>query len=141
MVRAYIPAELRRLVFERARECCEYCLIDQQDTTVSHEVDHLVALKHGGKTLAHNLALACLRCNRLKGSDLTAIDPSDSSVVPLFNPRVHDWRHHFEITGLFIRGLTPAGRATVELLRLNDREPVRVRQELIAVGRFPPAWI
>jgi hypothetical protein len=137
----YIPAVLRRLVIERARHCCEYCLIDQQDTPITHEVDHLVAIKHGGQTESENLALACLRCNRLKGSDLTAIDPLDGSVIQLFNPRLHAWKDHFEIAGVFIRGITPAGRATVELLRLNDRDRVRVRQDLMTLERFPPEWM
>jgi hypothetical protein len=137
----YIPAALRRLIIERARQCCEYCLIDQQDTPTTHEVDHLVAIKHGGQPQSENLALACLRCNRLKGSDLTAIDSLDGSVIPLFNPRQHAWRDHFEIAGVLIRGITPAGRATVALLRLNDRNRLRVREDSMAVGRFPPSWL
>ena len=141
MPSTYIPAALRRFITERARHCCEYCLIDQQDTPATHEVDHLVAVKHGGQPQSENLALACLRCNRLKGSDLTAIDPLDGSVMPLFNPRLHAWKDHFEIAGVLIRGLTPAGRATVALLRLNDRDRLRVREDSMAVGRFPPSWI
>jgi hypothetical protein len=141
MPSTHIPAVLRRLIIDRARHCCEYCLIDQQDTPATHEVDHLVAVKHGGQPQSENLALACLRCNRLKGSDLTAIDPLDGSVVALFNPRLQAWRDHFEIAGVVIRGITPAGRATVALLRLNDRDRLRVRQDSMAVGRFPPSWM
>jgi hypothetical protein len=77
----------------------------------------------------------------LKGSDLTAIDPLDGSLIPLFNPRLHVWEDHFEIAGVLIRGITPAGRATVELLRLNARDRVRVRQDLMTLERFPPLWM
>jgi hypothetical protein len=62
-------------------------------------------------------------------------------VIPLFNPRQHAWRDHFEIAGVLIRGITPAGRATVALLRLNDRNRLRVREDSMAVGRFPPSWL
>src|SRR5437870_5717070 len=118
----YIPAGLRRLIIERTQQCCEYCLLDQQDTPATHEIDHVIAGKHGGQTQSENLALACLKCNRLKGSDLTALDPLDGSVVPLFNPRLQVWKENFEIAGVLIRGVTPTGRATVALLRLNDRD-------------------
>ena len=50
-----------------------------------------MALKHGGQTVSANLALACLNCNRLKGSDLAAIDPVNGVIVPLFNPRTQSW--------------------------------------------------
>ena len=83
-----IPPDLKRLVSERAGYCCEYCLIHQDDTPQTHEIDHLVARKHGGPTVEQNLALACLRCNRSKGSDLTAIDTETQQVVALFNPRL-----------------------------------------------------
>lgn len=75
MSQTYIPANLRRLVVERAVGRCEYCLLHQADTPFSHQIDHILPLKHGGETIAKNLALACLDCNRYKGSDLAAIDP------------------------------------------------------------------
>jgi HNH endonuclease len=136
----YIPADLRFTVL-RARQSCEYCLIHQQDSPTTHEVDHIVAVKHGGKTETDNLALACLRYNRLKGSDLSAIDPFDGSIVALFNARLHAWKDHFEIAGVLLRGITPAGRSTVAVLRLNDRDRQRVRGHLVKAGRFPPSWM
>jgi 5-methylcytosine-specific restriction endonuclease McrA len=86
-----IPAALWYLVFERARQRCAYCLIHQDASIYSHEVDHIIALKHGGQTQADNLAVACLPCNRSKGSDLTTFDPLSNALVPLFNPRQHIW--------------------------------------------------
>ena len=64
MTSSLIPAELRRLVIERASGHCEYCRIHQDVSIYSHEVDHIIALKHGGQTRADNLALSCLSCNR-----------------------------------------------------------------------------
>jgi 5-methylcytosine-specific restriction endonuclease McrA len=130
-------AALRRLVIERADGRCEYCLIHQDVSPFTHEVNHLVARKHGGQTVSENLALACLSCNRRKGSDLTSIDPFSGEIVTLFNPRVQAWTSHFALENAHIVGLTPAGRATVFLLVLNA--PVRLveRQTLIEQGLYP----
>lgn len=138
MSRIHIPDSLRRLVVERAQGRCEYCLLHQDDVPFSHHVDHLIPLKHGGQTESNNLALACLECNRHKGSDLTAIDPADGTIALLFNPRSQAWEEHFAIEGARIIGKTPVGRATVVLLRLNGRTRVIQRQALMDVGRYPP---
>jgi hypothetical protein len=52
-----VPAELRRLVRQRAADSCEYCLIPERATLATHAIDHIVAEKHGGITVADNLAL------------------------------------------------------------------------------------
>jgi hypothetical protein len=115
----HVPAELRRLVRERAGGCCEYCRIPESASFALHEVDHIVAVKHGGTTFAENLALCCTLCNRHKGSDLSSVDPETGDVVLLFHPRNHLWVDHFRFEGVLICPLTPIGRATVRLLRLN----------------------
>lgn len=69
-----ISSKLRQLIIERAQSKCEYCLIHQDFSIYSHEVDHIIAIKHGGQTVADNLALSCLACNRHKGSDFATID-------------------------------------------------------------------
>jgi HNH endonuclease len=132
-----IPPALRHLVFERARQRCEYCLIHQDVSIYSHEVDHVVALKHGGPTQADNLAVACLPCNRSKGSDLTTFDPLSNALVPLFNPRQMCWREHFILEDAIIVGLTLIGRATVVLLKLNAPTRLLYRQALIVQGQYP----
>ena len=132
-----IPPALRHLVFERARQRCEYCLIHQEVSIYSHEVDHIIALKHGGQTQADNLAVACLPCNRSKGSDLTTFDPISNALVPLFNPRQHIWREHFILEDAIIVGLTPIGHATVILLKLNVPTRLLHRRVLIAQGQYP----
>lgn len=99
-----ISASLRRAVEDRAGNCCEYCLIHSDDVPTIHEVDHLIARKHGGSDVLENLALACLPCNRRKGSDLTAIDPISGAVVPLYNPRAQAWDEHFRLEAAVIVG-------------------------------------
>jgi 5-methylcytosine-specific restriction endonuclease McrA len=51
-------AELRRQVVERAGNCCEYCLLPQELVASPHQVDHVIAEKHGGQTVIENLALS-----------------------------------------------------------------------------------
>jgi hypothetical protein len=134
----YIPDSLRRQVTLRARECCEYCLIHQRDSLYSHEVDHVIPEKHRGETSEANLCLACLECNRHKGSDFASFDPETGQIIPLFNPRQHLWSDHFQFDGAQIIPVTPQGRVTVFVLKLNDELRLRARQALIAAGHYPP---
>ena len=136
-----IPVALRREVIARARNRCEYCGISDDATLVSHEVDHIVAERHGGKTARENLAYSCFRCNRLKGSDLTSIDPQTGKITRLFNPRADTWRRHFRLVGVdaaLVEPLTAVGRTTVQFLRLNDIEWVALRAELQRQSRYSP---
>jgi hypothetical protein len=112
--------------------------LHQDDVPLTHQIDHIIPRKHGGPTANRNLALACLECNRNKGSDLTSIDPATGVTTPLFNPRAQTWAEHFALAGPIIVGLTAVGRATVALHRLNDTRRVLQRQLLIGVGRYPP---
>ncbi len=134
MSRTHIPAELRRSVRLCARDCCEYCLIPESMTLAVHEIDHVIAEKHGGPTNADNLALACALCNGFKGSDLASIDPERGDIVPLFNPRRDRWAEHFRLEGGRIQPLTPSARATVRLLQLNYPDRIEERALLIAAG-------
>ncbi|MDB9421979.1 hypothetical protein PN467_16040 [Microcystis aeruginosa CS-563/04] len=45
MSKTYIPVVLRRQVYERAKGCCEYCLIPDVATFAPHEIDHIIAEK------------------------------------------------------------------------------------------------
>lgn len=131
-------ARIRRKVVERAGNCCEYCLIHQDDAVATHQVDHVIAEKHGGRTVLENLALSCMVCNLRKASDISSLDPISGDVVTLFNPRTQAWEVHFHIDGIRIEGLTATGRTTAEFLRLNSWERLAERSELMAAGRFPP---
>ena|SRR5437667_5526874 len=132
-------AKQRRRVIERAANACEYCLIHQVLSASSHQVDHVVAEKHGGRTTLRNLALSCMPCNLRKGSDIASIDPKTGHLAQLYNPRTMDWRDHFTLDGPRIIGTTPEGRTTVEFLQLNRFERLLERSELIEAGRYPPA--
>jgi HNH endonuclease len=134
-----ISASLRRLVTERASQRCEYCLLPADVAFFPHEVDHVVALKHGGQTDASNLAFACWRCNRHKGTDLGSFDPATGQFSFLFNPRTHIWTEHFALRGAALVGLTPEGRTTIQLLQLNTDERNSERQRLQEAGRYPPS--
>lgn len=123
----YVPAALRREVVERAEDRCEYCQLPARVAFFPHEVDHVIAEKHGGATDIDNLAFACWRCNRHKGSDLTSFDPQTGQLSPLFNPRKQVWTEHFACEGEKIVGLTLEGRTTVNLLRLNSEERLSER--------------
>ena len=50
---------LEELVWERAAHCCEYCRMPQQYDNSTFEIDHVIAISHGGLTRASNLCLAC----------------------------------------------------------------------------------
>lgn len=137
MSETHIPVALRREVIARARNRCEYCGIPDDVTLVSHEVDHVTAERHGGKTVRENLAYSCFRCNRLKGSDLTSIDPQTGKITRLFDPRSDKWRRHFRLADdATIESLTAVGRTTAQFLRLNDAEWVALRAELRRQGRY-----
>ena len=136
MTRARISAALRREVRERARECCEYCLIAESEAVFPHEPDHLIARKHGGRTVSENLALACYDCNRFKGSNIASIDVVTGALVRLFNPRTHRWSEHFRIEGGQIIPLTSIGRVTETILRLNLPIRVQIRKNLAANGKI-----
>jgi hypothetical protein len=96
-----------------------------------HEIDHIVPKKHGGSTASENLALACVPCNKRKGSDLAALDPTTGEIAPLFHPRRHVWNEHFQLKDDgYLLPLTAEGRATVSLLQLNRLERIEERRLL-----------
>ncbi|MBX3057824.1 MAG: HNH endonuclease [Anaerolineae bacterium] len=137
MSRIHIPESLRRLVTERANGRCEYCLLHQDDTPFTHPIDHVVALKHGGLTIAENLALACLECNLNKGTDLATFDPLTGELDRLYHPRQQSWEEHFALEGVRIVGLTMYGRATVRLLQFNTPARLAERELLRDNSRYP----
>lgn len=137
MTEARISAALRREVRERARERCEYCLLAESQAFFPHEPDHLIAIKHGGKTVSANLALACFDCNRSKGSDIASLDPVSGDLVALFNPRTQSWSEHFRTHGGEIIPLTPVGRATERMLKLNLPSRIEARERWARLGLYP----
>lgn len=138
MSESYIPAAMRKKVRQRASDCCEYCRLAQADAFFPHEPDHIIAEKHGGETILENLALACLDCNRFKGTDIASRDPKTGRLVALFNPRTQSWSDHFEVSGGVVLPLSAVGRATERVLKLNLPMRVEARSLLAQSGRYPP---
>lgn len=140
MATIYVKASDKRLVIERARSRCEYCRTPQSHSSTSFSMEHVRPQAEGGPTRADNLALSCQGCNNFKATKTSGVDPVDGQSAPLYNPREERWRTHFAWsadTSLLI-GLTPTGRATVELLRLNREGVVNLREVLHAFDLHPP---
>ena len=136
MSKSYIASALRKLVYQRANSCCEYCFFPEVVTLTSHEIDHIVAEKHGGLTVTENLALSCVLCNKYKGTDLVSIDTETQKITPLYHPRQDNWNEHFRLDGAEFVPLTAIGRVTVRLLQLNRKDRIEERKLLINVGMF-----
>ncbi|WP_027403086.1 HNH endonuclease [Aphanizomenon flos-aquae] len=132
-----ISFSLRQLVIERAQGRCEYCLIHQDFSIYTHEIDHIIAVKHGGQTLSENLALSCLPCNHYKGSDFATLDPNNGEIIRLFNPRLQVWDEHFTLKNAEIIGITDIGQATSRLLMFNTSSRMRSRKSLIDQNLYP----
>lgn len=133
----YVAVELRRLVAARANFLCEYCLVHEDDTFLGCQVDHIIAEKHGGLTVADNLSYACAFCNRAKGSDIGSLAPSSGEFTRFFHPRTDRWPDHFELHGVMILPRTEIGEATIRILGLNQADRVLERETLQRIGRYP----
>jgi hypothetical protein len=131
--------DVRTKVSARAQGRCEYCRVPTEAAWAPHEVDHIIARKHGGKWGIKNLAYACFECNHHKGTDYRSFDPLTGEDVRLFNPRRQKWDTHFQldINGV-ITPQTTIGRATARLLHFNDRRRVQQRAALIVAGKLRP---
>ena len=123
--------QTRRTVRERAEDRCEYCRLRQEHAPLwRHQVEHIIARKHGGTDDLNNLAWACVRCNLSKASNLSGRDSDTGRIVNLFDPRQQTWWDHFAYDGAEIVGLTPTGRATVTVLNMNEPRRLALREEL-----------
>jgi 5-methylcytosine-specific restriction endonuclease McrA len=122
--------DLRSRVRVRAGDRCEYCGLHQdREPYYRFHIEHIVARQHGGSDAFENLALACFFCNVHKGTNLTAIDPVGGQIVPLFNPRRDRWDEHFTRRDAMILAISAIGRATVQLLKMNEPERLELRSD------------
>lgn len=64
-VRAAVPVDIRRAVFERDGGRCVDC-----ERSFDLQYDHVIPLSLGGATTVENLQLLCADCNRRKGAAL-----------------------------------------------------------------------
>jgi hypothetical protein len=139
-----INDEWRLLVRSRADCLCEYCLTHEDDCLFTLQIDHIISVKHGGLTELENLALACIFCNRQKGSDVGTV-LADGQFIRFFNPRTDSWADHFRLAGAMLEPMTAVGEGTARILRCNEAERMIERAELIARGRYPTlhalAWM
>ena len=137
------PAQLKRLVSQRARDCCEYRFAQARFALQEFSVEHVVPKSKGGTSELENLALACQGCNNHKYNHTHARDPVTGAIVPLYNPRQQRWNEHFAWNEDFtaIVGLTQTGRATVQALQLNRVPLMNLRRVLYQAGEHPPATV
>ncbi len=136
-MRKAIPLKLQKKVRARANEKCEYCLLHQSFGFLTFHIEHIVSLKHGGGNEFENLALACPHCNSNKGTDLATFLGSYQNIIPLFNPRLQNWKEHFQTENGEIIGLTPIGQATIKLLCVNEPDRLILRRILAEEGMYP----
>ena len=130
MSSTYIPAELRKQVYQRASGQCEYCLMPAQLSLISLAIANIVAEKQGGQTRANNLALSCPICNQYKGSDIASIDPHTGKLSAFYNPRIDGWKKHFSLSKAILVPLSGKGRVTAKILQLNRADRVNERRLL-----------
>jgi hypothetical protein len=135
-----ITARLRDEIETRARKLCEYCRSNSKYSDTSFEIEHIFPVSKGGGNDLENLALSCRGCNIRKSSKTEGLDVISDEIVRLFHPRKDIWKEHFSWGGNFtlIVGLTPVGRATVEVLQLNREGLVNIREMLCREGVHPP---
>ena len=127
-----MDAAVRAMVRSRAGDCCEYCHSHQDDEPFFRfQVEHIIAKQHGGEDGDENLALACPHCNLHKGPNIAGLDPLDGALTQLFHPRRQLWDEHFANRGALVMGQTAVGRATVDVLSMNDRLRVEHRATLL----------
>ena len=127
---------LQQLVWQRAAQRCEYCQVPADVALLPFQIDHIIAEKHGGLSIAENLALSCERCNSHKGPNIAGY--LEGQHVPLFNPRKDRWADHFVWDGVVLVGKTPVGKVTIEVLAINLPYRIALRAALMEEGIFPP---
>jgi hypothetical protein len=135
-----IPRERRRRIAEEAQYRCGYCQTQEVVSGIPLTIEHITPKAKGGNDDNENLWLSCRLCNEKKGMLLEASDPDTGETVPLFNPRTQTWPDHFTWSedGSRIIPKTAIGRATVDVLSLNDELRVRARAIWLKAGYHPP---
>lgn len=133
-----ISASLRSQTHSQDEGRCAYCQTPEELTVTTFEIDHILPTSAGGETAPDNLCLACPACNRYKATRSSASDPETGQIVPLYNPRQQEWSAHFTLSQDAVRivGLTPTGRATIQLLRMNRTRMTRLRRLWVKMDKW-----
>ncbi len=128
----------RQIIRELAGNCCEYCRVSQDDYLAKFQIDHIIPVKHNGSDDIDNLCLACLKCNGFKGPNVAALDPATGEATKLYDPRHQKWDEHFHINpDATLSGISPEGRATIVVLRINEENRVKQRRTAMILGEYP----
>jgi 5-methylcytosine-specific restriction endonuclease McrA len=135
-----IKPHIRDQIEKRAKFRCEYCQTTMDVSTQRYEIEHITPISQGGEAKIDNLALACRGCNSHKFTATEGYDEISKLVVRLFHPRKDHWHQHFawDINPVYIKGLTAIGRATINRLKLNRPQLIKVRTILLNISRHPP---
>ena len=135
-----LPDSIKQRILARDRHRCSYCLTAEANCGLSMHFDHIIPEVVGGPTVEDNLCLACFSCNVHKWARETGIDPQTGETIPLFHPLNQTWPEHFTWSrdGTRILGLTPCGRATVEVLQMNNPTIMCARRRWVSAGWHPP---
>ena len=91
----HVSAAMRRLVRDRARRRCEYCMTPEAFAPEAFSIEHILPRSKLGRSSAENLALSCQGCNNHKFTRTRALDPVTNLMVPLYHPRQQAWHEHF----------------------------------------------
>jgi hypothetical protein len=118
------------------QHCCVHCYMHEDWNGGHHhfEIDHF---RPKGKfkelrKVYDNLYWSCHRCNKLKGERWPSEDKLRNGIcfVDLCRDRFED---HYEILeDGTVKGKTESANYTIDMLRLNDTERVRVRLFIIS---------
>ena len=136
----YLQAELHQCLLDADDHCYAYCRTTQANSGQPMVVDHIVPQIQGGETVFENLCFACRRCNEFKGAITQSEDPLTGKLDSLYHPRKHNWEDHFtwDASGIHLVGLTPVGRITILILRINNEIILNARRRWVSVGWHPP---
>lgn len=126
-------------IAQRAGFLCENCHTPEDFSPDTFDIEHITSLFLGGSNDEDNLALACGGCNTNKHMHSAWTDTFTGLPSPLFHPRKDNWSEHFSWSDDFnlLIGLTPIGRATLELLQMNREQLVNLRKALSSYGAHP----
>lgn len=126
-------------VARRAGHRCEYRRAPEVAFNSRSEVEHIHPTSRGGRDEPANLALSCRSCNAFKSDQVEGFDERTGEITALFNPREELWADHFQYdpdTGE-VFGLTQTGRATVQLLGMNEAPQLLARTVWVQARIYP----
>ena len=137
---SYILVDLRRRIRAHFQDHCAFCRTPESLTVVIFEFEHILPRSIGGETTFENLCLSCPTCNRYKSDRTFGSSHEPTQRTPLFHPHRETWTEHFEWNenSTELIGLTRTGVATIDVLRMNRPQLVRVRRLWVAMGGHPP---